>query len=358
MNLSNIRKNGALGLFLVDFLMVLLLAVNLAWILFDWLFAWAPIRSFLFELSPAFTLWYQREIAPEFILYDLAFVGVFFIEFMLRWIRAIWRKTFHRWFFFPFVHWYDLIGLIPIAGFRIFRVLRVISIAYRLHRVGAVDLSEFPLVKFLLKYYGIIMQELTDRVAINLIGEVQEEVRHGGPVVDRIVDEVVRPHKEDLVEWLAHRVETVAESNYERYRGDIRRYVRKRINHALAGNKEFQRLEQIPMFGSMIRETVENAVSDMVFTVVRDMMQDLASERNRPLLNESADVLFDAMVLKEENSTLSSMVVDTVDRSLEIVKQQIRIQKWKIRDLAEDEEDFRRRMREELHRGTSYAQYS
>lgn len=358
MNLSNIRKNGTLGLFVVDFLMVVLLAVNLAWILFDWLFAAAPIRSLLFDLSPGFTSWYQSEIAPRFILYDLAFVAVFFTEFMLRWIRAIWRKTFHRWFFFPFVHWYDLVGLIPIAGFRVLRLLRIISIAYRLHRVGALDLSEFPLVSFVLKYYGIIMQELTDRVAINLIGEVQEEVRHGGPVVDRIVDEVVRPHKEELVEWLAHRVETVAESNYERYRGDIRRYVRRRINHALEENREFKRLESIPMFGSLIRETVENAVSDMVFTVIRDIMQDIASDRNRVLLNETADVLFDAMVLKEQNSALSSMVVDTVDRSLDIVKQQIRIQKWKLRDLAADEEDFRRRMREELHRSVNASQYS
>lgn len=358
MNLSSIRKNGTLGLFVLDFVMVMLLVVNLAWILFDWLFAAAPVQSLLFQLLPEFSSWYETQISPRFILYDLAFVAVFFIEFMVRWIRAIWRRTFHRWFFFPFVHWYDLLGLIPITGFRVLRLLRIISIAYRLHRVGAVDLSEFPLVKFFLKYYSIIMQELTDRVAINLIGEVQEEVRHGGPVVDRIVDEVVRPHKEELVEWVAHRIETVAETNYERYRGDIRRYVRRRINHALEENREFKRLEQIPMFGRMIRETIEQAVSDMVFTVVRDMMQDIASERNRPLLNESADVLFDAMVLKEENSALSSMVVDTVDRSLDIVKQQIAIQKWKVRDLAADEEDFRRRMREELHRTADTSQYS
>ena len=352
MNLSSIRKNGTLGLFLLDFIMVTLLAINLAWILFDWLFAAAPVRSLLFEILPQFTSWYQTQISPRFILYDLVFVGIFFTEFMLRWIRAIWRGTYHRWFFFPFVYWYDLLGLIPITGFRVLRLLRIISIAYRLHRVGALDLSEFPLVKFFLKYYSILMQELTDRVTINLIGEVQEEVRHGGPVVDRIVDEVVRPHKEDLVEWVAHRIETVAETDYERYRGDIRRYVKRRINHALQENREFKRLEQIPMFGKRIRETVEQAVSDMVFTVVGDIMQDIASERNRPLLNESADVLFDAMVLKEQNSALSTMVVDTVDRSLEIVKQQIAIQKWKVRDLAADEEDFRRRMREELHRTT------
>lgn len=350
MKLQQIRQGGNLQLFVLDLIMVVLLLVNLTWILFDWLFAADVFRAFLADLSPRFTEWYASLISPNFLLYDLGFVALFLAEFMYRWIRAIVKKSYHRWFFFPFVHWYDILGLVPLAGFRLLRLLRIISITLRLHRSGIIDLTDLPPSRFLAKYYNIVLQEITDRVTVNIIGEAQEEVRHGGPVVDRIIDEVVRPQKDGLVEWLSHRVESVAAQNYERYRGDIRRYVRRRINHALAENREFKRLEHIPMFGSMVRDAVESAVSDMVFTVVRDIMQDIASDRNRAILNESVEIVFDTIVLKEEDSALSRMVVDTVDRSLEIVKQQISIQKWKLRDQAFDEEDFRRRMREELHR--------
>ncbi|MFW5994591.1 MAG: ion transporter [Spirochaetia bacterium] len=350
MNFEKIRQGGNLQLFFLDLIMVTLLLVNLTWILFDWLFAADVVQSWLADITPRFTRFYADTIAPNFLLYDLGFIAVFMAEFMYRWIRAIARKSYHRWFFFPFVHWYDVLGLIPIAGFRLLRLLRIISITLRLHRSGIIDLTDLPAFRFLAKYYNVALQEITDRVTVNLIGEAQEEVRHGGPVVDRIIDEVVRPQKESLVEWLSHRVETVAAQNYERYRGDIRKYVRQRINHALAENREFKRLEHVPVFGSMMRDAVESAVSDMVFTVVRDIMQDIASKKNRAILNESVEIVFDTIVLKEEDSALSHIVVDTVDRSLEIVKQQISIQKWKLRDQAFDEEDFRRRMRAELHR--------
>ncbi len=350
MKLSKIRQNGQLGLVAVDLFMVVLLLVNLVWILFDWLFTAGIIRPLLFEVVPEFSIWYSSVVVPRFYSIDLVFIAIYLTEFIARWIVAIVRRSFHRWFFFPFVHWYDLLGLIPLAGFRILRLLRVIAIALRLHRSGLIDLTELPAAKFLSKYYGIVIQEITDRVTVNLIGEVQDEVRHGGPVIDRIVDEVVRPHKEPLVEWTAHRIEAVAAEKYERYRGDIRRYVRRRINTALEQNRDFARLGQIPMFGSMLRDTVERAVSDMVFSVIRDIMQDFASDRNRVVLNETADIIFDALVLKEEDTALRRIVVDTVDRSLEIIKQHVSIQQWKLRDQAFDEEDFRRRMREELHR--------
>ncbi len=350
MKLTAIRQNGQLGLVAVDLFMVILLLVNLGWILFDWLFTAGIVRPALAEAVPEFTAWYSSVVAPRFYTIDLAFIAVYLTEFLARWIFAIVRRSYHRWFFFPFVHWYDLLGMVPLAGLRILRLLRFIAIALRLHRSGLIDLTELPAVRFLSKYYGIVIQEITDRVTVNLIGEVQDEVRHGGPVLDRIVDEVVRPHKEPLVEWTAHRIEAVAAEKYERYRGDIRRYVRRRINTALEQNRDFSRLGQIPMFGGMLSETVERAVSDMVFSVIRDIMQDFASDRNRVLLNETADIIFDALVLKEEDTALRRLVVDTVDRSLEIIKQHVSIQQWKLREQSFDEEDFRRRMREELHR--------
>ncbi len=336
------------GFFLLDALMILLLVINLGWIIFDWMFEYEPIRAMLNAVSAPFTDWYASTIHPRFILIDLIFVSVFLTEFFVRWAMAVYHRIYHRWFFFPFIHFYDLLGCIPISGFRFLRLLRIISITYRLQKHGIIDLSDTVPVAFIRKYYGILMEELTDRVTLNIINDVQQEVRNGGPVVDRVVNEVVLPKKDPLVEWISHRIEKVASDNYDLYRDDIQSYVQERINTAMKENKEFSRLDQIPLFGSLVRKTIEQAISDMVFSVINGMIQDLASSRNRILINETADILFDAILLKEEDSELNQMVIDTMDRSLEIVKQQVEVQQWKLRDIAEDDEHFRQLLREEL----------
>ncbi len=342
------HNGGKIGFFFLDFLMIILLVVNLAWIVFDWLFEYGLIRSYLHGIAPEFTDMYARAIHPRFILIDLMFVSVFLTEFFVRWAMAVYHRMYHRWFFFPFIHLYDLLGCIPVGGFRFLRLLRIISITYRLQKHGIIDLSDTTLVRFIRKYYGIMIEELSDRVTLNILSDIQREVRNGGPVVDRIVSEVVMPQRESLVEWMSHRIEKVAAENYDGYREDIRGYVQERINTAIDENDEFARLEQIPIFGSLVRNTIEKAIGDMVFSVINGIMQDLASDRNRVLINESADVLFDAILLKEEDTELNRLVIDTVDRSLEIVKQQVSVQQWKLRDMAEDEEDFQRRLRDEL----------
>ena len=350
MKLNNIRRNGQLGLFLLDFLMVVLLLVNLVWIVFDWLFGYPAIQDLIARSAPGFFRYYAARIHPRFILIDLAFVAVFLSEFFVAWIMAIRARLYHRWFFYPILHWYDLLGLIPIGGFRFLRLLRIISITYRLQRVGVVDLSDIAPVRFLRKYYGVVMEELSDRVTVNILSDLQDEVRHGGPVADRVLTDVVKPHKEELVEWVSQRIATVAEQHYPRYRPQIRAYVRDRINHAFNANREFARLEQIPVFGTLIRSVMEQAINDVVFDVINGIMQDLASERNQALLDELAELAFEVVLRHDEESALGRIVVNTVDRSLEILKHHVRVQRWKIRADSEDEDEFRARLRAELER--------
>jgi hypothetical protein len=45
------------------------------------------------------------------------------------------------------------------------------------------------------------------------------------------------------------------------------------------------------------------------------------------------------------------MVIDTVDRVIEILKRHVAVQEWKLRDEASDEVDFAQRMSEEIRSG-------
>ena len=44
-------------------------------------------------------------------------------ELVVRWLIAIVQKRYYRWFFFPFVHWYEVLGCAP--QLRALRLLRV-----------------------------------------------------------------------------------------------------------------------------------------------------------------------------------------------------------------------------------------
>jgi hypothetical protein len=134
---------------ILDLVMLCLLIINLIWLLFDGLFATQAFKSILVSISPDIVSAYAP-IHDNFILYDLAFIVVFLIEFCVRWVAAVVRKTHMRWYFFPFIHWYDLVGCIPLGGARIFRFLRIFSILYRLQKYEIIDLSYFTMM-FLLK---------------------------------------------------------------------------------------------------------------------------------------------------------------------------------------------------------------
>jgi hypothetical protein len=333
---------------IVDLVLVGLLFANLSLIIFDWLFAVEAIRGFLGRTVPGFAGWYAEVVHPNFVLIDLVFVAVFLTDFLVSWIVAMVKKLYHRWFFYPFVHWYDLLGCVPLAGFRFLRLLRVITILYRLHRTGIIDLADSPPGRAVGKYYGVLLEEVSDRVIIKMLSDAQDEIKRGGPLLDQIVSEVLAPRKGELVEWMSRRLQAVAASNYERYRGQLESYIRHQVDRALSDNTEFAMLQTVPIAGALIRNRVERGMTQMVTSVLNGLASDLASERNKPVVDEAVDVAFDAMVLKGEESELNRIVIDTADRALEVVKRHVAVQQWKLRDVAEDEADFARRMSEEL----------
>ena len=318
---------------IVDLFMMAVLTVNLLLILFDFLFSSITLQNLIQSYLPAFFEFYNQHIHKDFFVIDLYFVAIYVVELLIRWGVAIRNQTYYRWFFFPFVHWYDVLGCIPIGSFRFLRVLRVISIMVRLQRLEIIDLTKTYIYKKVGKYVDILIEEITDRVIVNIIEGVQDEVKQGGPVTDNIVERVVRPQKTALVEWLSHRVQKVSEHNYANYREDIREYVDEKINEAIAENKEIQTIHQIPIVGSSLSGTLESAISDIVFNVLNGAINDLASSKNKVLVDELTDIAFEAILIQEEDTRLNDIVVHTINESLEIIKDQVKIQQWKIREM-------------------------
>lgn len=340
MNFQKLIHNRELKIIIVDLTMMGLLILNLNLIIVDWIYSWAAVKVFLADHVPAVQQWYEVTIHRNFITIDLWFVGVFLTELLIRWAIAVRKRTHHRWFFYPFIHWYDVLGCIPIGSLRFLRVLRVISIVIRLQKLEVIDITRSYLWASVQKYLNIFVEEVSDRVVVNVIEGVQDEVRRGNPVAERIVGEVLIPHKDSLVEWLANRLQRASREVQTAYGPEIRGYVEKRIADAVERNREISTIAQIPVVGGTVAGLLEHAIAEIVYNVVDGLIEDLASLQNRVVLNDLAVLTMNALVEEEgdaeaaeETSRLDAIAKSILIEALELVKEQVKVQQWKLAEL-------------------------
>ncbi|PCJ79676.1 MAG: hypothetical protein COA57_15535 [Flavobacteriales bacterium] len=337
MNFSLLRKSKETIFFVVDLLMVLLVIINLLWIIFEWHFGFKIAQDFFIRFTPSFYDFYNEELHKNFLKYDVWFVVVFIVELIIRWAVAIKRKTYHKWFFYPFVHWYEVLGCIPLGTFRFLRLFRVISMIYRLQKLGVIDLQNTWALQLFKKYYEVLVEEVSDRVVVNVLENVQDEIKHGSPITDRMISEVVHPHKKVLVEWMSHRVRRVTAQNYAAHKDEIRQYLERLVKDAVAKNNEMKQLKGIPLVGNTITSSIETAIGDITFNVINSVVEDLASDHNKEVIEEITDIAFDVVLLEEEDKDLNQIAINIAIDSIELVKEQVKIQQWKLKEERERE---------------------
>jgi len=339
MNLRETLKSKYSILVIIDVVMMLLLVANLTLILFDWIYSIDLVNETLEENFPDFNALYNTEVHQKFHSIDLVFVMIFLSEFVFSWILAIIQKSYYKWFFYPILHWYDLAGCIPVGSFRFLRILRVFSILVRLNNLKVINLSNSYLAKKLKKYYGIIVEEISDRVVVNILEGVQEEIEDGGPIVEDIIQKVVRPKQDLIVEWISRRIGRAVESDILKKKEEISVYVKELISDSLSKNEDLKTIEQLPIMGRKIVETIENTISDTINNIIEQALIDLASHKNRLLVRETTDVIIKSIEYKDEDNELNQVSTDIVLEVIDIVKKQVLVKKWKLKEEAEKGKD-------------------
>ncbi|MDF1746792.1 MAG: hypothetical protein P1V19_24075 [Gimesia sp.] len=327
-NVENLKRSHQITLFLVDGAMLFLISINLIWIIFDSLFVSELFRSMLNWLSPAFTSFYGERVHPDFVTYDLMFVAIFITEFVLRWIVAVYQKTHHRWFFYPFVHWYDLVGCIPVGSFRWLRLLRVFSILYRLEKYGIIDLRNSAIGRFIVKYYNVVVEEISDRVVENVLNGVQAEVRQGNPVVERILQEVLIPQKTMIANWLTVKINELCDEVYVPNQKSLRNYIEASLADSISRDSKVAALEAIPVMGPKLVDVIDKTVSDVVFDVVDGLMLDIGKQETDHIVTELLDRIIHKVLepTDEFNEASKAVLLDAI----EIIKAQVRVQRWRL----------------------------
>lgn len=315
----------------IDIVMMILLLVNLSLIVFDWIFTVSFVSNFLQQYTPDFYSFYYHQIHLNFTAIDLIFVSAFLAEFILSWVLAIIQKEYYKWFFYPFIHWYDLLGCIPVGSLRFLRILRIFSILIRLQNLKIVDLTKSYLFVTLKKYYNIVVEEVSDRVVVNILEGVQEEIDEGGPVVDEIINNVIRPRQDVLVEWISRRLEYAMENDVIIKKDELDEYVKELISESLAKNQELKSLRQMPLMGKIVTDTIENAIADIINNIIEKAIADLASYKNRELIKDTMDVVLNSIEYKDKDTRLNEIFKHISIEAIDVIKKQVEIQKWKLK---------------------------
>ncbi|MGJ8516575.1 ion transporter [Carnimonas bestiolae] len=308
-----------------DAIILVLVVLSLVLILFDSFYRYTPLPWLLNLVWPALDhqAHWLSEHASQI---DLWFLSVFWIDIIAGWLVAIAQHRYHRWFFYPFVHWYDVLGSLPITNFRWFRILRVIGLMVRLQKSGCVDFTQWRFFLFFQKYYNIVMEEISDRVAVKLLTTVQDDIRHDGDIGTSIKESVIEPQRVQLSEQIATRaaalineVRTHTSTNVEGYLVDSTRKV-------LENNANIRMLKSLPL-GKQLSNTLESAMIDVLKQLLQETNKGLDSAEftssvERIVGHCVSDVLAHPTL---DEGQFETMMVDT----LEMLKARVEKKRWK-----------------------------
>jgi hypothetical protein len=308
---------------ILDLVMLCLLIINLIWLLFDGLFATQAFKSILVSISPDIVSAYAP-IHDNFILYDLAFIVVFLIEFCVRWVAAVVRKTHMRWYFFPFIHWYDLVGCIPLGGARIFRFLRIFSILYRLQKYEIIDLRNTAVYRFIIFYYDVFVEELSDRIVVKVLSDAQKDISAGSPLLDDISQQVIASRLPILTQWLSSIMVHIGESiEHNDHSESVRNHVQKSVGKAVRDNSQVSSLKLVPVLGRTIEKTLEQSITDIVTQSVINLLKDVTPEKIDDFVEHGLGRF------SSKDHMLDQEVLLIVNECLELIKLHVSQQRWK-----------------------------
>ena len=319
-----------------DIVMIVAISIDLLLISIDTIlmsdFISANVAGRL-SLSDAL-VWYQNTIHDSLRTAGGFFTIFLVIELLLRWAIAIKQKIYYRWFFFPFVHWYEVLGCFP--QLRALRLFRAVIIGRRLHQLGYQVLPQ-PWINRIKFYINLLLEELSDRVVLTTIHNYRQQLTD--PKMQKsLIDATFNRNRNEieaallslLRKELAPKLQNL-NSNSENGKM-LAIDIGNAVENALANTPELHRLLRlIPIAGKLI----EGQLLDIGHSIGENVVNAL----NECLLDpERIDTLMVAIAegvaqLDTKNVELERLIARVFSESLSEFESNLKIQQWKNKDI-------------------------
>lgn len=289
----SLQPRPSLPRLLYDGLMMVLIVVDLLAMLADSVATSALVNYF----APDFAASYAP-IHANLLLIGGVFTAFLVAELLVRWLLSVSKKRYERWFFFPFVHWYEVLGCFPLL--RPLRLLRVVVMVRRLHALGVAILPKRWLAAA--THYGhMVLEALSDKVILTALANLKVQLAasntHKGliyAIIDANREGFYRALsallQREFAPVLAHAVHNVRASAMPEFVGQ-------QIAFAMKNNKELSKyLKLIPIAGSLIEGKLGQ------------IGQELGENLTRALLNEAE--------VAAQNPTVLNALLDATARKI------------------------------------------
>ncbi|MBO3641316.1 preprotein translocase subunit SecA [Acinetobacter soli] len=322
-------KPGSLSfkLFLLyDIFMVFIIVFNLFCLGANY-FLMSSIGEWLFQQIHLETLltFYRAELHPWVIVSEAWFIGFLIVELLIRWAIAVVYKHHQRWFFFPFIHWYEILAILP--QLRFLRLFRAGIIGYRLYEMGyqVIPGSWLKRGRF---YYQVVMEELSDRVVITVLDGVKQELETSS-THKKILHDLIDHHRALFAQTFAEILQDSLAEALKTQQPIMAERVGKIVNQAIEDTPELtQLLRLIPIVGGRIESQIqsigqrlgENITSGLIVPFVEGSVAQ--PNANYQLISKRLSEV------NIDNQKLEQLVESIVFESLESIRKQVKVKHW------------------------------
>ncbi|OTG86947.1 preprotein translocase subunit SecA [Acinetobacter sp. ANC 4558] len=278
----------------------------------------------LFRISDIL-YFYRGELHPWVVITESWFTSLLIIELIMRWIIAIIFKQHQRWFFFPFVHWYEVLAVIP--QLRFLRLLRAGVIAYQLHEHGyqIFPKSWYKQVNF---YYNLLMEELSSRIVLTVLSGIRTELTTS-TTHKQLITNIINQHRQLLALTLTDILQETLGRELQQQRRMIAQDVGLIVNKAIEDTPELtQLLRLIPIVGSRIEQQIQSIGQRLGENITQGLLQPFTN--NTQQNNKNYQYISDkiSQIPIENNPHLEELVESVVFQSLDAIQQQVKIKHW------------------------------
>lgn len=294
---------------------------------------------------------FERQIAPHlrvnywrglgfngrpldyFVYIDLFFIAIFLLEFLISWLRAVRRQGREQRVLYPLYHWYDLVSCIPLQQLRALRLLRILAIYYRLVRSDIILLQNTWIYQRVMKYQKIIMEEISDQVAINILGNIQAKTRLGGN--RDLLEETLQAHRQDIRDILLNSLQKIELPSLRARQSELVDLMAGLLVQAVRSTDDYQQLASLPLMRPVLEQAlstqrVAQMTEQTLDSFLAALQQKLAEPELQQILAEAIDDILNLSIRLSLDPRIQQLVEDINIQVLEQLKESSTQQKiWR-----------------------------
>lgn len=294
------------------------------------------------EVAPYLRMNYWRQIGFDgqpvdyFILIDLFFILIFLFEFLISWRLAVKRLGSDQRILYPLSHWYDIVSCIPLQQLRILRLLRIFAVYVRLVQSDIIEIQNTWFYKRIIKYQEIIMEEISDRVAVNILTNIQAKTRLGGN--NELIKDTLQAYRGEIRDVVVSNVQKAHLPTLQTRQTELISLIADLVMQSVRATHEYQRAISLPLMRPIIESVLNEArVADITSEAMDAFTQALdskmQSEEMQSLLKDLVDDVLDLVIQTSLDTRIQQLIQDINIKVLEELKESSTQDKiWKAKE--------------------------